>query len=70
MDKYLGKVIDVWEDDNYIFYMELDKIITKPPGENDITRDVDINEYPIFVDRSLDSYCTLKYVKNNLMYVK
>tara|TARA_R100001129_G_C5198355_1_gene212992 strand:- start:116 stop:328 length:213 start_codon:yes stop_codon:yes gene_type:complete len=70
MDKYLGKVIDVWEDDNYIFYMELDKIITKPTGENDITRDVDINEYPIFVDRSLDSYCTLKYVKNNLMYVK
>ena len=70
MDKYLGKVIDVWEDDNYIFYMELDKIITKPTGENDITRDVDINEYPIFVDRNLDSYCTLKYVKNNLMYVK
>ena len=70
MKEYLGKVIDVWEDDKYIFYMELDKIITKPTGENDITRDVDINEYPIFVDRSLDSYCTLKYVKNNLMYVK
>ena len=70
MKEYLGKVIDVWEDDNYIFYMELDKIITKPTGENDITRDVDINEYPIFVDRSLDSYCTLKYIKNNLMYVK
>ena len=70
MKEYLGKVIDVWEDDNYIFYMELDKIITKPTGENDITRDVDINEYPILVDSSLDSYCTLKYIKNNLMYVK
>ena len=71
MEEYLGKTLDIVDSNNdYVFYMELDKIITKPTGLNDITSEIALNEYPAYVDNDLDSYCTLDYVKENINYLR
>ena len=71
MKEHLGKSLDIMDDYNqYVFYMDLDKIITKPTGFNDITNQIEVNEYPVYVDNNLDSYCTLDFVNKNINYLK
>tara|TARA_R110002020_G_scaffold104906_1_gene245021 strand:- start:742 stop:993 length:252 start_codon:yes stop_codon:yes gene_type:complete len=72
MNKYLGKSLDIYGENHgdYVFHMELDDIITKPTGENDITKEIPKEEYPVFVDKTLDSYCTFGYLIENIKYLK
>ena len=77
MEEYLGGRLDIYGGNErpgfrrtYVFYMDLADVITEPTGENDITKEIPKEEYPVFVDKTLDSYCTFEYLIDNIMYLK
>jgi len=72
MEEYLGRCLDIYGENHgdYVFHMDLDDVITKPTGENDITKEIPKEEYPVFVDKTLDSYCTFEYLIENFKYLE
>ncbi len=70
MEQYLGRQFDQ-EDEfgNYVFAMHLGEILTEATGENDITKEIPKEDYPVFFDREGDSYMSFEYLEKNKKYL-
>lgn len=70
MEQYLGRQFDQ-EDEfgNYVFAMHLGEILTEATGENDITKEIPKEDYPVFFDREGDAYMSFKYLEKNKKYL-